>query len=505
MLERVVVGLAAGLLLSFPAAAMPSSSCGTPSFHPLVPGPASAALRARSGLPPLPGTPNYFAGGCAVRPSYSQTMQSNTYPITLHFESAHAAMATKVLGWMETSWDVETSPVATGGLEFPVPAGDLALGGGTDRMDVYLEPSQYGGYYCPETYVYGTDYIATSGWISINPELNDDSFTSAAVAHELHHAIQFGIDAHEDPSFMEMTSAYVMEVVYDQENAAGYFIPEFQQYPHYSLDYFDYGAPYQYGASMWLFWLLDDLYSSDSANALRFIWMNARQPYDASGTNEPDYFDVMSELLLASNLDLGETYAMFAGDRWFTGDAHDGTFAEGGSYPGPDIARTYSAGNLPGGDITLPDDTAEFGTSYVKINLGSPSPEATMTFTWDLDPQVEWTVLSLRADRSANDRSVIGTSATGTEIFGAFNGESEIVLAFVNRGDGNHDPDNDDWVGNPVTFSVSYDDPSAPGGGDGEPLGCSFAADRTPTASTWSSALVVLGATFLIRRRRSCV
>jgi len=426
-------------------------------------------------------------------------------PIRIHYDPAYASMATKTLDWMQTSWDIETRSVASGGLEFPAPAGDGALGGGTDRMDVYLEPSQYGGYYCPETYVFGTDYIATSGWISINPDLNNDPFTSAAVAHELHHAIQFGIDAHEDASFMEMTSAYVMEVVYDQADAASGFIPEFQALPHFSLDYFDYGQPYQYGASLWLFWFLDDLYGNDSADALRYVWLLSRQPYDgATLVNEPDYLDVTASLLAESSLDFGEIYAEFAADRWFTGDADDGTFAEGGGFPGPSLARDYNAGSIPDGDITLPDDTSELGVSYVRVDLSSPSPAATLLLTWDLDPGVEWTVLSLREGTSA-DRSVIGSSATGSELIDGFEGEAEIVLAFVNRGDGNHDPDNDDWAGSPVTFSLVYDDPNGPAGDDdGAPVGCgcSLAANRNPASAGVSVLFAVFGAAFFFRRRR---
>src|SRR5688572_3199897 len=229
--------LAVGLLSGLPAlaAAPPSISCGMPEHHPRTAGPSAANLRARSGLEPLPGTTNFFGGGC-VRPSYSDFDDSATYPIRVHYNAEYAAVAADVMGWMETSWDQETRSIASGGMEFPPPEVDGTSGGGTNRLDVYLEPSNFGGYYCPEQYVFGADYIGTSGFISINPD-SPDWFMQAAVAHELHHAIQFAIDAHEDASFMEMTSAYVMEVVFDQADAASGFIPEFQALPHYSLDY----------------------------------------------------------------------------------------------------------------------------------------------------------------------------------------------------------------------------------------------------------------------------
>lgn len=504
-LRSLRAGLVAGLLLlSFPAGAIPSSSCGMTSFHPRTPGPTAAALQERAGFAPLPGTPNYFSGGC-MRPTYSQFTDSATMPIRVHYDPQYAAMAAMVLGWAETSWDIETRSVASGGLEFPPPAGDGVTGGGSNRLDFYLEPSQYGGYYCPEYYVSGADFIGTSGFISINPDLQDDAFTSAAVAHELHHAIQLGLDAFEDPSFMEMTSAYVMEVVFDQADAASLFVPEFQAFPHYSLDYFDYGQPYQYGASMWLFWLLDDLYAADSADALRYLWLSTRQPYDGvNQTNEPDYFDVTAELLAASSLALDDVYAEFASDRWFTGGADDGTFAEGGDYPGPDIASSFNAGDLPSSEITLADDTSEFGASYVRINLSSPSADATLTLDWDLDSSVDWTIVALRAD-AANDRSIIGNTATGTEILRSFDGEDEIVIAFVNRGDGNHDPDADDWGGSNVRFSLDYDDPSAAGGGDDDQLpmgcGCSLAASREPSAFGVSALFALAGLALMLRRR----
>lgn len=515
MLERsqfLAGGLVlAGLLSALPAAAVPAVSCGTPQHHPRSDGPSAAALRERSGLPPLPGAPSYFAGGC-TRPSYSQTLNSASYPFTIHYDPAHAAMATKVLGWMETSWDLETRSTASGGLGFPPPAGDGATGGGSDRMDVYLEPSNFGGYYCPELYVYYTDAIATSGFISINPELGDDAFTSAAVAHELHHAIQFALDAHEDASFMEMTSAYVMEVVFDQANAASAFIPEFQAYPHYSLDYFSYGQPYQYGASLWLFWFLDDLYGggSNGAEALRYLWYYSRQPYDGvTATNEPDSFDVMDELLAASNYSLVEAYVDFAGDRWFTGDNHDGTFEEGNLIPEPADADTYHVKqNLPEGEFTLDDPTAEFGASYVVFELDDSSDEATLSVSWNLDSAKSWTVLSLRAGVS-NDRSVIGTAASGSETFTNLAGEDAIVLAFVNRGDGNHDPDDDEWAGSSVAITATYDDPAdggdGDGGGSGSPFGCSVGGVH-PAASRGAGALLLFGlaGALVLVRKRAC-
>lgn len=429
---------------------------------------------------------------------------SAIHPIRVHYDAQYASIAAKVLGWMEQSWDIETRSLATGGLEFPPPAGDGGTGGDTDRLDVYMEPSGFGGYYCPELYVFYSDAIATSGFISINPDLNDDAFTSAAVAHELHHAIQFAIDAHEDPSFMEMTSAYVMEVVFDQADAASAFIPEFQSNPHRSLDYFSYGEPYQYGASLWLFWMMDELYGSNGHEALRYIWYVSRQPFDGSTiVNEPDYFDSMADLLDGSELDLDETYADFAADRWFTGDNDDGTFTEGGGFPEPSLANSFNAGNLPEGMYTLGEDTSEYGVSYVRIHLDEPSDEATLAVTWDLDPGVSWSVLSLRSGTSA-DRSVIGTSPAGSEILAGLEADSDVVLAFVNQGDGDHDPDNDDWGGSAVAFSAEYDDPADSGGDDGAALGCGCAlGGRGTPRAAGSSVLVAAFAGALLLRRRS--
>jgi hypothetical protein len=511
MLERsrfLAAGVLAGVL-SVPAVAFATPlSCGMPENHPRSLGPSAAALRERSGLPPLPGAPNYFGGGCA-RPAYSQTLASGTLPITIHYEPTHAAMATKVLQWAEESWDLETRSTVSGGLEFPPPAGDGATGGGSNRMDFYLEPSQFGGYYCPELYVYYADAIATSGFISINPELNDDAFTSAAVAHELHHAIQFGLDAHEDAAFMEMTSAYVMEAVFDTANASAYFINEFQAYPHYSLDYFDYGQPYQYGASLFLFWFLDGLYGggSNGHDALRYLWLATRQPYDGvTAINEPDSFDTMDTLLAASSMTFTEAYEQFAGDRWFTGANDDGTFEEGSTFNGPADAETYHVKqNLPDGPFSLTGGVAEYGAAYVVFDLDDSSNEATLDVSWDLGGAGDWAIYALRAGVS-NDRSIISRNASDSHLFTAFEGEQTIVLAFVNLGDGSHDPDNDEWAAASASVTATYDDPAGNGGGGGGDeagLGCSVGGvpHVTGRATGLSLLLGLAGALVLLRKR----
>ena len=457
------------------AAAPPARGCGLPALHPGVKSHASDTLRARSGLPPLPGPIASFASGgstaCPDRPvlASAQTIDGGTFVI--HYRPEDAALAADVRDWMDDSW-AKITGAAPANLGFPAPISD-----GDGKIDVYLEPgTNVGGYYCPEQYQFGQDFVGTSGFISINPDITDVGFLQAAVAHELHHASQFAIDALEDASFMEMSSAYAMEKVFDSADEAAGFIYEFQRYPGWSFDFFDDGGIYHYGASLFLFWLLDEQYgSSQSYEVFQYLWYASAQPY-GDGTNEPDFLDAMQEVAEVNDVDFADFYAEFSADRWYTGRFDDGTFTEGGTYEEPNDAETVPSRDLLDGETIDAGSISELGVGYVRVTLDDPSDEATLAVDWDNDTGTSWVVVVMK---QSGERAVLGEGDSGSEVVDDLEGEEWVAFGFVNTGDGSHDADADDFATSDAGVTLTFDDPNAGsgGGGGGEkgPLGCSVA------------------------------
>lgn len=470
-----------GVVLVASSAPAVGFRCGLPDHHP-----GRASFAATAGI------------NCQVRPPLDLVLQSTTHPIDVHYNAENAAIAADILVSAETSWGFESDV-----LGFPVPLTDGTLGGDAD-FDIYVETSQYGGYFCPENSAGGTS-PAYSGWVSVSPSAFPAELVPAVVAHELNHARQMGIDAYEDQSFMEMTAAYVMDQVFDEVNLASGYIPVFQDSPESSLDYYVYAEPYQYGASLFIFWLIDEVYGKNY-EALSYLWLTLPQPLVPPYDNEPDYLDTMQTLAEASGLTFPELYAQFSADRWFTGANHDGTFEEGDTYSKVAIARLHDLQDLPAQGT---ESVSEFGASFVEIVLGQDAASVEVTFTGDAAST--WRTFAIVPGAGAQDRREIAYDSQGVGVVGDLAGRDRLVLAFVNLGDGTHDPDDDDWAARSFDYALRATRvPGAGGGGNGDDAGvgaacgCVIAAPaRAPrdTAATMIAGTLLAGIAISLRRR----
>ena len=106
-------------------------------------------------------------------------------------------------------------------LGWPLPPGDPGAGGSA-QFDVYLEDlGRRGlyGYCAPEDLVSGERNVASSYCVLDNDfaefALPPTPSMRVTVAHELFHAVQFGIDAREDGWFLEATATWMEEQVTD--------------------------------------------------------------------------------------------------------------------------------------------------------------------------------------------------------------------------------------------------------------------------------------------------
>ncbi len=133
-------------------------------------------------------------------------------------------------------------------LGWPLPPSDRGAGG-TAQFDVYLQDlGRRGlyGYCAPEQVVPGERNVASSYCVLDNDfaefPLPPTPSMRVTVAHELFHAVQFGLDAREDGWLLEATATWMEEQVTDDVNDNRQYLVHGQLgEPRTPLDTFDSG------------------------------------------------------------------------------------------------------------------------------------------------------------------------------------------------------------------------------------------------------------------------
>ena len=266
---------------------------------------------------------------CGHPEFWSFSLASDTYPILVHYrDSSELPMAEEVLRLTERSWQVETEAL---GFEPPLP--DEGLCGPDDRFDVFIWRSYRGGtgdVIAPNESTPWDDYYAyliLDPWGPYGGERLD-----ATVCHELNHAIQARYDWWESPIFFEMTSQFIEEQVFDDDNGYRDFLFDFQSHPDWSFDFDDeYETWYMYGSMLYLLYLQQAVFSGE-AEFIADLW---RSCADGPDENEPDFEDALEGLLTErASRSFLDTVEEFSRWRYFTASRDDGRhFEEGASFP----------------------------------------------------------------------------------------------------------------------------------------------------------------------------
>lgn len=212
-------------------------------------------------------------------------------------------------------------------LGYPDPPADDGRGG-DDRFDIYLADISRAGLYgfcAPEEPVPGAPGHASSYCVFDNDFLGfpmpaDESLRVTA-AHELFHAVQFGMDVREDRWFLESTATWMEEQVADDVNDNRQFLSAGQlaeRRTPLDLSAADLGS---YGN--WIFFQF--LAQRHGVDAVRQIWALA----DA-GPGLADYFSVQAigRFVERRGASMTEVYTAFASANLVPRRVYD----EGASY-----------------------------------------------------------------------------------------------------------------------------------------------------------------------------
>ena len=237
-------------------------------------------------------------------------------------------------------------------LGYNPPPSDNGLGGG-DEYDVYVVELGIGRSY------YGFTYPGTFGTTTYSHLEIDNNFTDlgykqtrgldalrVTIAHEFHHAIQFGYYATFDGSWwQESTSTWMEEVAYPQIDDYLQYLAYFLGEPQRALNSGVYRSLHTYGSAIFSFFL-DQRYGRELN---RLIWEEVGQRKSVN----LDHFDRVIRQVEPGGL--GVVMGEFAVWNYFTNNRHrDPYYAEGNLYP-----------TVPTRDITIVAETVVRDTSLV--------------------------------------------------------------------------------------------------------------------------------------------
>ena len=325
--------------------------CGTPHL-----------VQAMSAAPTL--SPDYQARLAKLvknRPDAQHTLLSPSGHFRVHYDTAGVNAVSsrdddansipdyidRTLAILDSTWVLEIEQ-----LGYNPPPSDNGLGGG-DEYDVHVVELGVGRSF------YGFAYPGTSGATTYSHLEIDNNFTDpgykqtreldalrVTIAHEFHHALQFGYYATFDGSWwQESTSTWMEEVAYPHIDDYLQYLTYFLGEPQRALNSGKYGTLHTYGSAIFSHFL-DQRYSRELN---RLIWEEVGRRKSVN----LDHFDRVIRQVEPGGL--GIVMGEFAVWNYFTGIHYrDQYYAEGDKYP-----------PVPTRDITVAAETVVRDTSVL--------------------------------------------------------------------------------------------------------------------------------------------
>lgn len=254
-------------------------------------------------------------------------------------------------------------------LGYDVPPSDGTKGGDA-RYDVYLrhQPGAYGVAF-PEDH--SSQYPGRNAWTSyiyVDPTYDGFGYSdpldplSVTAAHELFHAIQFAYNLGAGTWYMEISSVWMEDVLYDEVNDYRAYLRSFYDLPEVSLDSSE-PSLHQYGSCVWNFFLAES-YGTD---IVRQIWEECITSSPVSGFNA-----VIA--LYGSSRD--EAFRQFTVWNYLTGPRANGShphYEEASDFPSVYAAEGYSTYPVFDGTVAYGDLPDHLASNYVRFSSdGSP-------------------------------------------------------------------------------------------------------------------------------------
>jgi len=207
--------------------------------------------------------------------------------------------------------------------------------GGDSRYDIYVEElgmHRVYGYTQSEFFVSGGAPHAATSYMVVDNDYSSSIYPTSGesglmvtAAHEFFHAIQFAYDTWEERFFMEISSTWMEDVVYNQVNDYYNYLshPGYSSifsHPDLSLTTFD--GFHEYSSCVWGHYLAKRF----GREIMRDIW---------EGCVQQTALDAMEDELIERGQDLAAAHNEFAVWNYFTGSRADTVlyYPEGHRYP----------------------------------------------------------------------------------------------------------------------------------------------------------------------------
>ncbi len=224
------------------------------------------------------------------------------------------------------------------------PPPDGTAGGGNNEYDVYLH--SYSGAY-GVTFTDGTvsgygnpPRTAYKSYIYCDPTYTGFGYTDRTLplkvtaAHEFFHAIQFAYNANAGSWFMEISSTWIEDIVYDNINDYRYYLPTFFNSPQVSLTKFD--GSHEYASCIFGHYISEN-FGNDRMKRIWDYTINA-------GSNIA--LNAIQSALVEIGTNRSDVFAGFTVWNYLTGSRANGThptYSEGAYFPQVNIAATHSS------------------------------------------------------------------------------------------------------------------------------------------------------------------
>lgn len=365
----------------------PPPKCGTPIFlaaHTLAQRTGDKILEALQARPSPDTLPYSFASENFIV-HYALTGHHAPYQVTIDNDPADGVpdYVNRVSEIFEHVWQVEIDS-----LGYTPPPSDQG-NGGDDRYDIYLENLGFGyfGFTNPEETVQvyrAYSFIELENDFQESPTYRNHPVDAVKVtaAHEFFHAVQFGYDAYEfdyddpdipttyKPWWLEASSTWMEDVVYDDINDYRGYLHYFYKYMWMGMTTFSYGGDVRafrpYGCCVWPIFMTEKY---NDIGIMREIWE------DCGATRGYNTLTATDAALRERGSSLGEAFQEFSIWNFHTGEFADPSrfYSEGDNFPEPET--TLFIDDLQShSQITNPDTIKfpeQYATNYIVIEPSS--------------------------------------------------------------------------------------------------------------------------------------
>ncbi|MBI5536344.1 MAG: hypothetical protein HY898_26725 [Deltaproteobacteria bacterium] len=402
-------------------------------------------------------------------PVTTNQLTSTKYPIRVNYNTEDA-LAKETLAQLEASWKAQ---IEDGKFRVPWTGGDSV----PLSQAIYAYISDLGANYSGMAEgiadVPSTPICDCSSRLILNTSLPTKSVAEVA-SHEMNHMLQFAADCTESYTSSENFAVAVQSL---QNPASVYltkmFLPEFQDYPDYPVDYASMtqtGTPsyyYQFGSALFPLFLAER-YGEGKISLIAELWDAFVQDgtvkingfgNTCSNPNKPNWFDGTDAVLKTKGSSFDEAFDEFSAWRSITGSFDDGKHFMGGSaFAEVAIAATHGLDALP---IKADLDLHEYGSRHIVLEPKTYTGGIKVSVAGD--PEAGWGgSLLLWKGTAPVERVVLKfNKEKGEATVDSLEGTTRAVLVVTQKNFENHSPD-DQVYDVTRTFSYAVDGYTAP-------------------------------------------